>query len=165
MDAKHDVTYTSREERLAAARAKYQEVMTTSGPEPVKPYYDAGVVGFVFGEMWPRPGLSRRDRRWVTLACVGAMGAVIPIQTHVYAALNSGDCALEEIEGIQPVLRHTVRLAAWAGGRPVRFPRHRAARPGAEGTRALGRAGRVGDATGPGPRRVRGDHVRPGPDG
>ena len=98
MDANHDATYTSREERLAAARAKYQEVMTTPGPEPVKAYYDAGVVGFVFAEMWSRPGLSRRDRRWVTLACVGAMGAVIPIQTHVYAALNSGDCTLEEIE-------------------------------------------------------------------
>jgi 4-carboxymuconolactone decarboxylase len=93
-----DVTYGTRDERLAAARAKYHEVMTVPGPQPVKPYYDAGVVGFVFSEMWPRPLMNRRDRRWITLACVGAMGAVVPIQTHVYATLNSGDCTLEEIE-------------------------------------------------------------------
>jgi 4-carboxymuconolactone decarboxylase len=92
------VRYASREERLEAARSKYLEVMTWPGPETVKPYYEAGVVGFVFGEMWPRPLLGRRDRRWITLACVGAMGAVVPIQTHVHAALNSGDCSLEELE-------------------------------------------------------------------
>lgn len=91
-------TYANRQQRLDAARAKYQEVMTYPGPEPVKPYYEAGVVGFVFGEMWTRPGLSRRDRRWATLACVGVIGAVVPIQTHVFAALNSGDCTLEELE-------------------------------------------------------------------
>jgi 4-carboxymuconolactone decarboxylase len=92
------VSYASREARLRAARASYQEVMTHPGPEPVKPYYDGGVVGFVFGEMWPRPAMNRRDRRWITLACVGAMGAPIPIQTHFYAALNSGDCSLDELE-------------------------------------------------------------------
>lgn len=90
--------YESRAERLRAARASYEEVMTYPGPEPVKPYYEAGVVGFVFGEMWTRRGLNRRDRRWTTLACVSAMGAPIPIQTHFYAALNSGDCTLEELE-------------------------------------------------------------------
>ena len=98
MSSDADVKYGNRDDRVRAARAKYEEVMTWLGPEPVKPYYDGGVVGFVFGEMWPRPGLSRRDRRWITLACVAAMGAIIPIQTHIYAALNSGDCTLEELE-------------------------------------------------------------------
>jgi 4-carboxymuconolactone decarboxylase len=72
--------------------------MTTPGPPPIKPYYDAGVVGFVFGEMWTRPGLSRRDRRFVTLACVGAMSVAVPIQTHVYGSLNSGEVSVEEME-------------------------------------------------------------------
>jgi 4-carboxymuconolactone decarboxylase len=88
----------SREERTRVAQAKYHEVMTYQGPGPTKPYYDAGVVGFVFGEMWPRPALSRRDRRWVTLTCVGAAGATVPIQTHVFAAINSGDCTLQELQ-------------------------------------------------------------------
>ena len=93
-----NMTYASRDERSIAARASYQEVMTTPGPQPIKPYFDGGVVGFVFGEMWPRPGLSRRDRRWVTISCVGAMGITIPVQTHFFAALNSGDITLEELE-------------------------------------------------------------------
>jgi 4-carboxymuconolactone decarboxylase len=91
--AEHD----ARDERTRAAQACYREVMTYPGPEPTKPYYDAGVVGFVFGEMWPRPALTRRDRRWVTLACVGAAGAPVPIQTHVFAAINSRDCTLVEL--------------------------------------------------------------------
>lgn len=98
MSSSEDMAYADRDLRLAAARANYHEVMTTQGPDPVKPYYDGGVVGFVFGEMWPRSGLSRRDRRWITLACVGAMGAISPIETHVFAALNSGDCTLEELD-------------------------------------------------------------------
>jgi 4-carboxymuconolactone decarboxylase len=98
MSSSEDVAYADRDLRLASARANYHEVMTSPGPDPVKPYYEGGVVGFVFGEMWPRPGLSRRDRRWITLACVGAMGAISPIETHIFAALNSGDCTLEELE-------------------------------------------------------------------
>jgi 4-carboxymuconolactone decarboxylase len=98
MSPERDVTYETPDERLQAARAKYEEVMTYPGPEPTKPYYEAGVVGFVFGEMWSRPGLNRRDRRWITLTCVGAMGATIPIQTHFFSALNSGDCTIEELE-------------------------------------------------------------------
>ena len=69
MSPERDVTYETRDERLQAARANYEEVMTYPGPEPTKPYYEAGVVGFVFGEMWSRPGLNRRDRRWITLTC------------------------------------------------------------------------------------------------
>jgi 4-carboxymuconolactone decarboxylase len=92
------MSYRDRDDRLRGASEKYQEVMTTPGPPPMKPYYDAGVVGFVFGEMWTRPGLSRRDRRWVTLACVGAMSVAVPIQTHVYGSLNSGDITVEEME-------------------------------------------------------------------
>jgi len=98
MPPEADMTYESRDERLAAGRASYEAVMTYPGPGPTKPYYDGGVVGFVFAEMWPRPGLSRRDRRWVTLTCVATMGAHIPTQTHFHAALNSGDCTLEELD-------------------------------------------------------------------
>lgn len=92
------LNWADRAERLADAQRCYGEVMTTPGPDPSFAYYDAGVVGFVFGEMWARPGLTRKERRWVTLACVAAAGAMIPIQTHVYAALNSGDCSLEEMD-------------------------------------------------------------------
>jgi 4-carboxymuconolactone decarboxylase len=108
--------YASRDERTEAAQAKYREVMTYPGPGPSKPYYDAGVVGFVFGEMWPRQGLSRRDRRWITLACVGAAGAPIPIQTHVFAAINSDDCSLKEVQEFN---LHFATQMGWPKGQVV----------------------------------------------
>ena len=83
--------WTTREGRLAVARAEYEHIMTTPSPEPSGAYIESGVIGYVFGEMWRRGVLTPRDRRLITLACVGAAGAITPIETHVWAALNSDD--------------------------------------------------------------------------
>ncbi len=64
-------------------------------PSPMTPCLSHGVVDSVFGELWSRPGLSRLDRRWITLACVGAAAVHIPIEQHLYAALASGDSSRE----------------------------------------------------------------------
>ncbi|HSZ35451.1 MAG TPA: carboxymuconolactone decarboxylase family protein [Acidimicrobiales bacterium] len=72
--------------------------MTTPSPEPISAYIDAGVIGYVFGEMWRRGVLTPRDRRWITLSCLGAVDSAFPIETHVYAALNSGDISGEEFD-------------------------------------------------------------------
>lgn len=90
--------WTDRHERQATARAQYEHIMTTPSPEPVSAYIESGVIGFVFGEMWRRGVLTARDRRFITLSCVGAMDAGIPIETHVWAALNSGDIGYEEFD-------------------------------------------------------------------
>lgn len=91
-------TWTDRDERQAAARAEYERIMTTSSPGPSSAYIDAGVIGFVFGEMWRRGVLTARDRRFITLACLGSTDAAFPIETHVWAALNSGDINAEEFD-------------------------------------------------------------------
>jgi 4-carboxymuconolactone decarboxylase len=109
-------TWANRDERLADARRVYEAVNTKPGPDTSFAYYDAGVVGFVFGEMWPRPGLSRQDRRWVTLACVAAAGVVVPIQTHIYGALNSGDCTVEEMDEFG---LHVATQLGWPKGQNV----------------------------------------------
>ena len=90
--------WTNRDDRQADAKAQYEHIMTTPAPPAIGAYIDAGVIGFVFGEMWRRGVLTPRDRRWVTLACVGAADAPIPMETHTYAALNSGDVTNEEID-------------------------------------------------------------------
>jgi 4-carboxymuconolactone decarboxylase len=90
--------WSSREQRQAAARAEYEHIMTTPSPEPTGAYLEAGVIGYVFGEMWRRGVLTPRDRRFITLACVGAAGAITPIETHVWAALNSGDLTYAEFD-------------------------------------------------------------------
>ncbi len=96
--------------RTEVGRAKYLEVMLHEAPPPVSPFTESGVVDSVFGELWGRPGLSRRDRRWITLACVAAGTVDTPIETHVYAALASGDITREEF---QEFVLHFAYYAGW----------------------------------------------------
>ena len=84
------------------ARAQYgkdwfEYTMTLPAPAPTTPYNSAGIHNFVFAEVWSRPGLDMKARRWITLACVAASDTVVPIQAHIYAALKSGDVTLEEM--------------------------------------------------------------------
>ena len=90
--------WTNREDRQATARAEYEHIMTTASPGPSGAYIESGVIGYVFGEMWRRGVLTPRDRRFITLSCVGAAGAIIPIETHVWAALNSNDLTYAEYD-------------------------------------------------------------------
>ena len=98
------------EARTATGRRRYREVMVSDAPPPADPYLARGVVDSVFGELWDRPGLSRRDRRFITLACVAAAAVEVPIQQHVYAALASGDLTREELE---EVVLHFAYYAGW----------------------------------------------------
>ena len=86
------------QERKERGQTRYKEVMLSDAPPPVSPFTDKGVVDSVFAELWSRPGLTTKERRWITLACVGAAGAPIPIQTHVRAALESGDIRVDEMK-------------------------------------------------------------------
>jgi len=52
---------------------------------------------FVFAEVWSRPGLDRRSRRWITLAAVTAAGSQTAMRTYAKAALESGDITLPEL--------------------------------------------------------------------
>jgi len=96
--------------RTETGRRRYREVMVSDAPPPLTPYLDKGVVDSVFGELWDRPGLARRDRRWITLACVAAAAVDEPIKQHVYAALASGDITREEF---QEFVLHFAYYAGW----------------------------------------------------
>jgi 4-carboxymuconolactone decarboxylase len=97
-------------ERTETGRRRYREVMVSEAPPPATPYLARGVVDSVFGELWDRPGLSRRDRRFVTIACVAAAAVEVPIEQHVYAALASGDITREEF---QEIVLHFAYYAGW----------------------------------------------------
>jgi 4-carboxymuconolactone decarboxylase len=90
------------------AEQTYREVMTVEPPVPDTPL-ERAEFDFVFGDLWSRPGLSRRDRRWVTLACVAAADAPRAIEEHAYAALNSGDIELAEL------LEFVLQFAVYCG--------------------------------------------------
>jgi len=86
------------QQRLAEGGANFRTTMLFPAPQPVTPYFEDGILNFVFGEMWLRPGLDQRARRWLTLVGVADSASTIPIRTHTYAAMASGNASLPEMQ-------------------------------------------------------------------
>lgn len=84
-------------ERIATGEAEFVKVMTFPGGPPASPYLEA-ISNFVFGEMWHRPGLDQRSRRWITLVGVCESSTEIPIKSHIHAAMASGNCSADEMQ-------------------------------------------------------------------
>ena len=76
---------------------EFIKVMTFPGGPPATPYLEA-IRNFVFGEMWCRPGLDQRARRWLTLVGVCDSCAEVPIKSHIHAAMASGNCQPDEMQ-------------------------------------------------------------------
>jgi 4-carboxymuconolactone decarboxylase len=85
-------------QRMSEGSANFKSIMVFPAPPPFTPYFEAGIVNFVFGEMWARPGLDQRARRWVTLVGVADSSASTPIRTHTYAAMASGNASASEMQ-------------------------------------------------------------------
>jgi 4-carboxymuconolactone decarboxylase len=83
--------------RHADGRANFNSIMVFPGPRPETAYFEGGILNFVFGEMWMRPGLDERARRWVTLVGVANSSSDIPIRSHTWAAMASGNATAEEM--------------------------------------------------------------------
>ena len=86
------------ETRIARGEQEFRDVNHVPAPGRDSPYQHAGILNFVFGHVWQRPGLGRRDRRFLTVACVGVDEAPIPILSHVGSALESGDITRPEMD-------------------------------------------------------------------
>ena len=86
------------EARIARGEQEFRDVNHVPAPGRDSPYQHAGILNFVFGHVWQRPGLGRRDRRFLTVACVGVDEAPIPILSHVGSALESGDITRPEMD-------------------------------------------------------------------
>ncbi len=86
------------EARIARGEEEFRVVNLVPAPGRDSPYQHAGILNFVFGHVWQRPGLGRRDRRFLTVACVGVDEAPIPILSHVGSALGSGDITKTEMD-------------------------------------------------------------------
>src|SRR3546814_10648601 len=71
--------------------------MMFGGPPPATAYFDGGILNFVFAEMWMRPGLDQRARRWITLIGVSESSSEIPIRSHVHSAMASGNATRDEM--------------------------------------------------------------------
>jgi 4-carboxymuconolactone decarboxylase len=98
------------EARFAKGQASFEYNMKFPSPPKGVAYYDAGIVNFVFGEMWNRPGLDQRSRRWLTLVGVCNSSSNTPIQSHVWAAMATGNATPDEMNEF--VLQYGVH-AGW----------------------------------------------------
>ena len=93
-------------DRTERGRRAFAEIMTFPAPDDASPA-TTHLLDFVFAEVWQRPGLTRRERRFVTLPCVAAADADQPLRDHVYAALNSGDLSIvDEMAGALRAREH-----------------------------------------------------------
>ena len=86
------------QQRLERGEQEFHNTMTFGGPPPVTPYFKAGILNFVFGEMWHRPGLDQRSRRWLTLVGVCESRTETPIKSHIHSAMASGNCTPDELQ-------------------------------------------------------------------
>jgi 4-carboxymuconolactone decarboxylase len=98
------------EDRIRGGEACFAWINCVPAPPRDTPYTLAGILNFVFGEVWQRPLLSVRDRRLLTVAAVGLDDSIIPIRSHVYAALKSGDLNLEEM---RELVLHFAVYSGW----------------------------------------------------
>src|SRR5262245_31935825 len=54
----------------------------------------------VFGDLWSRPDLDIRTRRVVSIVSAALTAADLPLQSHMVAAMRSGDLSVEELREI-----------------------------------------------------------------
>jgi len=85
------------DQRLAEGGENFRNIMTFPSPPPAVAYFQGGILNFVFAEMWRRPALDQRGRRWVTLVGVSESSSHTPIHSHIYGAMKAGDASIEEM--------------------------------------------------------------------
>ena len=99
-----ELGYASRRVALGDAHVDRTIAGITEFTEPFQNF----LTRYCWGEVWTRPGLSRRDRSFATIAALVTLGAEHEIGIHVRAGLRHG----LEIQEIQEMLQH---LALYAG--------------------------------------------------
>ena len=65
-------------------------------------------LDFVFNKVW-NSKLSWREKRLISLTCTAISGHQLPLETHVYAALKSGDLSKDDLHDF------ALHIAAYAG--------------------------------------------------
>ena len=64
---------------------------------------------YLFGEIWSRPGLEKRDRSLITVAILTATGKEPQLKVHMKGAVNNGVTADE----LKEIIMHTAHYAGW----------------------------------------------------
>lgn len=85
-------------DRAALGGETFERVMGYERPQQEGNPLSEAARDFVFSEVWSRPGLDTRSRYWITLACICAARAPMPIRLYMQATLDSGLITEAELE-------------------------------------------------------------------
>ena len=84
-------------------------VLTTDGLRDVAPHLAELTTDLVFGKIWERPGLSKRDRSLITVAALTALYRTEQLRRHVGRALDNGVTK----EEIGEIITHMAFYSGW----------------------------------------------------
>ncbi len=97
------------DERWVRGAEEFTAVTGIPAPSRGDDYMADVVIDQVFAEIWTRPGLTRKERRWVAITCACMTGAPFAMETHIGAAIRTGDITVEEKR------EFVIHFAAYAG--------------------------------------------------
>ena len=99
-----DETRRERGQRLLREVAQIDATVEPSDP------FTQFTIDAVFGDVWTRPGLSRKERRLLSIAATVTSGMMDEAGIHQEGALKSGDVTSEEM---MEVVVHLAHYAGW----------------------------------------------------
>lgn len=88
---------------------KFEEVMGFRPPEIDDAFLDI-TLDHLFPNVWSRGGLTRRERRLITLTVIMSLGQESALSLHMRAALQSGDLSNSDIDEL---IIHLAHYAGW----------------------------------------------------
>ncbi len=83
--------------------------LATDDLKDVAPHLAELTTDLVFGQIWERPGLSKRDRSLITLASLTALYRTEQLRSHVRRALDNGVTK----EEISEIITHMAFYSGW----------------------------------------------------
>jgi 4-carboxymuconolactone decarboxylase len=110
-DRMTDNPYSSLADRAREGRATVLPSSPGSTPTPGSAL--ESMERIAFGDVWQRPGLTTRERRLITLACLGLNGTDRTLGLHLRGALDSGDLTAQELDAF------VMHFAVYAGFPPA----------------------------------------------
>jgi 4-carboxymuconolactone decarboxylase len=97
------------DERWDRGAAMFETVTGFTAPPKGADYIADVVVDQIFSEIWTRPGLTIKERRWIAITCACFAGAPVAMDVHLSSALRTGDITIEELR------EFVVQFAVYAG--------------------------------------------------
>jgi 4-carboxymuconolactone decarboxylase len=101
------------EERWVRGTEIFSEVTGLPAPSRGDDYVADVVIDQVFAEIWSRPGLTRKERRWISITCACMSGAPVAMDTHFRAVLRTKEISIDELR------EFVIHFAAYAGYPPA----------------------------------------------